>query len=58
MLLASKPGKESRRVVAVQARDLRQKNGGYVSTVWRRMLGGTGDEARDGITDHQVGTPG
>ena len=58
LLLAPKPGKESRRVVAVQAGELREKASEYLSTMQRKMRGGNCEEGPEEIMDRQVGTPG
>ena len=58
LLLAPKPGKDSRRVVSVQASELRQKAVEYVTTMRHKMQGKSGEEAPEGTVDQQVGTPG
>jgi gas vesicle protein len=58
LLLAPKPGKDSRRVVSARAGELRQKAVDYVSTVHQKMRGNNGEEAPEGATDQQAGTPG
>jgi len=56
LLLASRPGKESRRVVAIQAGEFREKATVYLNTMRRKMRGGDGGEVLAGVTDRQLGT--
>ena len=58
LLWAPKLGKDSRRIVVVRAGELRQQANEYVSTMRRIMRGEEDEEAAEGITERQAGTPG
>jgi gas vesicle protein len=58
LLWAPRLGKESRRVVVVQAGELRQKANEYLNNLRRMMREEDGEEAIEGLTEGQAGTPG
>jgi gas vesicle protein len=58
LLLAPRPGKDSRPAVSVQAGELRQKAVEYVSTVRQKMRGKNGEGSLEVTVDQQAGTPG
>ena len=51
LLLAPKPGKETRHVVSARAGDLRQKAGSYVGTMRQRMRK-SGQASETSSNDH------
>ena len=58
LLLAPKPGKETRKVVVTRSGALRQKTGEYVGTLRRRMRGRRGAKAVEESSDQHAGISG